>query len=239
VQNSAGLQSLPPMTITVTSEIPIASGLGSGASITAAIIRALAVYLDLTHLATDQWVSQLTYEVEKVHHGTPSGVDNTVVAYEQPVFFIRRQPQNLIKTFDIASPLCLLVADTGISSSTKSVVSDVRRSWQTDPDRFERIFDGCAEIAEAGRTAIEAGDPFEIGRLMSLNHVLLIEMTVSCPELNRLVDAAVDAGALGAKLSGGGRGGNMIALVPSAAENAVYNALLDAGAHSILRNQIG
>jgi mevalonate kinase len=227
------------MKITVSSDIPIASGLGSGASITAAIIRALAIYLDLTGLATDQWISDLTYEVEKFHHGTPSGIDNTVVAYEQPVYFMRQEPQNLIETFELAQPLHLLVADTGVSSSTKAVVSDVRRAWQADPQRFEQIFDGCADIAIAGREAIQAGDQRAIGRLMSRNHELLVEMTVSSPQLDQLVAAAKSAGALGAKLSGGGRGGNMIALVAPEAEQAVHDALTQAGAYSILRNQIG
>lgn len=239
VQQAAALAHLPPLTITVTSDIPIASGLGSGAAITAAIIRALAGYLDLTSIATDQWVSALTYEVEKFHHGTPSGIDNTVVAYEQPVYFMRRQPQNLIEPFQIAQPLHLLVADTGVSSSTKAVVTAVRRAWQAHPQRFERIFDGCADIAVAGREAIQSGDQRSIGRLMSRNHELLVEMTVSSPELDQLVAAARTAGALGAKLSGGGRGGNMIALVTPETKEAVHEALNQAGAYSILDNQIG
>ena len=238
VQDAAGLDQLPHMTITVTSEIPIASGLGSGASITAATVRALAGYLDLAQLATDEWVSRLTYEVEKVHHGTPSGIDNTVVAYEQPVYFVRRQPLNLIETFEIAEPLRLLVADTGVSSSTKTVVTDVRRSWQAAPRRFELIFDGCGHIAVAARAAIESGNQLEIGRLMTRNQALLVEMTVSSPELNHLVEVSMGAGALGAKLSGGGRGGNMIALVTCETEEAVHNALSLAGARSILRNVI-
>jgi mevalonate kinase len=238
VQDAAGLDQLSHMTITVTSEIPIASGLGSGASITAAIIRALAGYLDLTHLVTDEWVSRLTYEVEKVHHGTPSGIDNTVVAYEKPVYFARRQPLNLIETFKIGEPLRLLVADTGVSSSTKTVVTDVRRSWQTDPHRFETVFDGCGHIAVAARAAIESGDQLEIGHLMTCNQALLVEMTVSSEELNHLVEVSISAGALGAKLSGGGRGGNMIALVTSETEETVHDALSRAGARAILRNVI-
>ena len=238
VQNAAGLDQLPHMIITVSSDIPIASGLGSGAAITAAIIRALADYLNLTHLAADEWVSRLTYEVEKVHHGTPSGIDNTVVAYERPVYFVRRQPRNMIEPFKIAEPMRLLVADTGVSSSTKIVVADVRCSWQTNPEHFESIFDGCGHIAEAARAAIESGDQLEIGRLMTRNHALLVEMTVSSPELNHLVKLSMVAGALGAKLSGGGRGGNMIALVTGDTEETVYDALRQAGARSVLRNVI-
>lgn len=238
VQNAIGIDRLPDMTITVTSEIPIASGLGSGASITAAIVRALAIYLGRGDLATDNWVSQLTFEVEKVYHGTPSGIDNTVVTYERPVYFVRQQPQNRIETFEIARPLPLLIADTGVSSHTKAVVSDVRRAWQADNTRFERLFDGCGAIARAAREAIACGDLLLTGQLMNENQELLIDMTVSSPELNHLVAIAMQAGAYGAKLSGAGRGGNMIALVDDELEAAVHKALLEAGARSVLSSRI-
>lgn len=234
IQRAAGLTELPDLIITVRSDIPIASGLGSGAAIAAAVIRAVAGQLGLAHLATDEWVSNLAYEVEKIHHGTPSGIDNTVVAYEMPVYFVRRQPQNRIETFAVQRPLRLLVADTGVRSSTKIAVGDVRRHWQADPARFEALFDGCGRIANTARAAIETGDVAHIGRLMTANQQLLQEMTVSSPELERLVAAAMQAGALGAKLSGAGRGGNMIALVEDERETAVRAALHAAGVKAIL-----
>ncbi|MFN2124485.1 MAG: mevalonate kinase, partial [Candidatus Promineifilaceae bacterium] len=92
VQIAASLERLPDMRITVVSNIPIAAGLGSGAAITAATTRALAQFLDLDALASDEWVSDLTYEVEKIHHGTPSGIDNTVGADERPIYFVGEEP---------------------------------------------------------------------------------------------------------------------------------------------------
>jgi mevalonate kinase len=231
VRQVASSYQLLPFTLTVTSQIPIASGMGSGAAITAAIIRALAHYLGLP--AANEWVSDLTYEVEKLYHGTPSGIDNTVVTYEQLVYFVRQQPQNRIETFRVARPLHLLIADTGIRSSTKSVVIDVHRQWQADSTHFEALFDGCGQIADQARTAIEQGDLAEIGRLMNQNHVLLQEMTVSSPELDQLVTAALQAGALGAKMSGAGRGGNMIALVEADRKMAVREALLVGGGTAV------
>ena len=234
VQAATGITELPPMTITVSSQIPIAGGLGSGAAITAAVIRALATFLGFADLAAPAWVSELTYEVEKIYHGTPSGIDNTVVAYEKPVYFVRQQPQNRIETFAVKRPLHLLVGDTGISSSTKLSVGDVRRQWQAAPSIFEALFDECGQIAEAARAAIENGDLALIGDLMNQNHLVLDKMTVSSPELDQLVEAAQQAGALGAKLSGGGRGGNMIALVTADTETAVRQVLLAAGAKHVL-----
>ncbi len=238
VQQAANLSQLPNITITVHSDIPIASGLGSGAAISAAIIRALADYLNQPHLLEPKIVSQLTYEVEKIHHGTPSGIDNTVVAYEQPVYFVRRQPTNLIAPFVVKRPLTLLIGNTGVRSSTKTVVMDVRRQWESDPDTFNALFDECDNIAEAARIGIEQGHVTEIGRLMSQNHSLLQKMSVSSSELDKLVEAAITAGALGAKLSGAGRGGNMIALVTPEMKTAVTQTLLTAGATSVLSSNI-
>ncbi|MCZ7670268.1 MAG: mevalonate kinase [Chloroflexi bacterium] len=238
MQAAAGISHLPNLTITVSSQIPIASGLGSGAAITVAVIRALATHLHLSHLLTDEWVSAQTYEIEKIHHGSPSGIDNTVIAYERPVYFVRQQPQNRIEPFVVGQPLHLLVADTGYRSSTKIVVEDVARQWQAAPARFDAIFRDCGHIAEKARQAIETGDLVEVGRLMTANHALLQAMTVSSPALDDLVAAVLDAGALGAKLSGAGRGGNMIALVEAGGETAVITALKAAGAKTVLTTTV-
>jgi mevalonate kinase len=176
--------------------------------------------------------------VEQLLHGTPSGIDNTVVSYEKPVYFLRRQPLNLIEPFTVARPLDLLIADTGIASSTKAVVGDVRRQWELDRDKFEALFNHCGRIAEAARQAIESGQVEGLGRLMYDNHAYLQEMTVSSPELDKLVAAADLAGALGAKMSGAGRGGNVIALVTEASAPAVQQALLSAGARLVLSSNL-
>jgi len=238
VQEAAGLPQLPNLTITVRSNIPIAGGLGSGAATAAALIRALALHLERQDLAGNEVVSSLTYEVETLHHGTPSGIDNTVVAYERLVYFVRQSPENRIETFYTGQPLRLLIADTGLRSSTRAVVGDVRRQWQAQPERFEEIFAACGRIAAAARAAIEAGDLQRVGTLMRENQVWLRQMTVSSTELDRLVDAAEEAGALGAKLSGAGRGGNMIALVTERSEAAVRAALANAGALKILATTV-
>lgn len=234
VLTAVALPAIPPCKITVTSSIPIASGLGSGAAITAAVIRALAHFLGHEELLDNERVSALTYEVEKIHHGTPSGIDNTVVSYGRPVYFVRQEPQNRIETFAVGQPLRWLIADTGVRSSTKIPVGDVRRLWEAKKRPFEELFDACGRIAIAARRGIEQGDMMELGQLMLENHELLQDMTVSSPELDTLVRAAMKAGALGAKLSGAGRGGNMIALVTLERETAVREALLKARAKTVL-----
>ncbi|MCB0035656.1 MAG: mevalonate kinase [Anaerolineales bacterium] len=244
------------LTITVTSTIPVASGLGSGAAIAACIIRALAQHLGRADLATDMAVSAMTYEVERIHHGTPSGIDNTVVSYERPVYFVRDLAVSdsatyqraldvglalyppALETFHAHTPLHILIANTGISAPTKESVGDVRRQWLETPAPFNQLFAACGDIAQEARTAIEQGQSGRLGELMWANHEHLRQMTVSSAELDTLVEAAKQAGALGAKLSGGGRGGNMIALVQPETETAVREALLAAGAISVIKTTL-
>lgn len=234
VQQQAGLEALPPLEIRVQSTIPVASGLGSGAASAAAVIRALALHLKQRELCSDAAVCDLTYVVEQIHHGTPSGIDNTVVAYEKPVYFVRQSPQNRIEPLVVGRPVHLLVGDTGLRSATHAVVDDVRRRWQKEPARFEALFAACGAIAEEARTVLGKGELARLGALLDENHRWLQEMAVSDPALDRLVAAAREGGALGAKLSGAGRGGNMIALVHPDRQDVVREALLAAGAVQVL-----
>jgi mevalonate kinase len=223
----------PDARIVIRSTIPIASGLGSGAAVSAALARALAAHLDAEIPTPD--LSALVYEVEKVHHGTPSGIDNTVVCYGLPVHFVR---DKTIETLHVGAPFDLLIGDTGIASPTRVAVGDVRAAWQANRAAYELIFDQIGAIAQEARRAIESGQPDDLGPLMKRNHDLLRQINVSSPELDMLVAAALDAGALGAKLSGGGRGGNMIALVQPGDAPHVRAALKTAGAVNVISTTV-
>ncbi|MCS7087839.1 MAG: mevalonate kinase [Thermoflexales bacterium] len=221
-------QSAPQATITVRSVIPIGANLGSGAAVSIAIARALAAFLGY-ELTADE-ASALAFEVEKLHHGTPSGVDNTVIAHECPVWFVRGAPPTLLDV-SATHDLPLVVADTGIVTPTRVPVGDVRAAWKRDPARYEAIFDAIATQVHRARAALLARDWHELGAAMNANHALLQALNVSCPELDALCEAARAAGALGAKMSGGGRGGNMIALAASREDaQQLAKALLRAGA---------
>ncbi len=219
----------PDATITIHSTIPIASGMGSGAAVSAAIARALAMHLGRPF--DNGTLSWLVFEVEKLYHGTPSGIDNTVVAQAQPLFFVK---DRLIQNFMVKSPLHILIADTGIPSSTKAVVQDVRAAWEADRERYDNLFKSIGQVVVMGRAAIETGESFALGALMDGNQWLLQQMGVSSPEINSLVQAARRAGALGAKLSGAGRGGNIIALVAKDKQEAVADALRQAAATNVI-----
>ncbi len=223
----------PAFKLRISSAIPLAAGLGSGAAVSVAIIRAVSAFLGET--LPDERVSALAFEVEKLHHGTPSGIDNTVITFAKPVFFIKGQP---IQIFRVAKPFTLIIADTGVANPTRVAVGDVRAAWEKDKQRYEEIFAAIGAIATKARAAIESGDNAALGLLMNQNHSYLQEIDVSSPELDQLVAAARQAGAQGAKLSGGGRGGNMIAFVDESNAEAVIEALQAAGAKGIIRTTV-
>lgn len=224
----------PDAALAIRSTIPIASGMGSGAAVSTAIVRAIAGFLGCTLNPAD--ISALVFEVEKIHHGTPSGIDNTVIAYEQPVYFVRQRP---IERLTVGEPFTLLVGDTGVPSPTGKIVGQVRKRWQREPPHYDALFDQVGDIAREARRAIEAGDVDALGPLMDENHALLIEIGVSSSKLNNLVEAARLAGALGAKLSGAGRGGNMIALVEDDDVEQVTKALKKTGAKKVIHTSLG
>ncbi|MFN8384713.1 MAG: mevalonate kinase [Anaerolineales bacterium] len=223
----------PNLDVSISSTIPVAAGLGSGAAVSVALIRALALHI--AYPLTNGQVNDMVYEIEKLHHGTPSGIDNTVITYNMPVYYIKGQP---IETFKTGKPFTIVIGDTGIPAFTKESVGDVRLLWLRNTNHFENIFNEISQISLIARRSIESGRPELLGELMDQNHALLQEMTVSSSELDKLVIAARDAGAIGAKLSGGGRGGNMIALVEQAKAESVASALIAAGAKQTIITEI-
>lgn len=223
----------PDLMITVTSTVPVARGMGSGAAVSTAIVRALGKHLD--YWLASRVISDLVFQTEVLYHGTPSGIDNTVVSFEKPIYFVKEVGWEV---FWAGEPLLLAIADTGLASSTREVVADLRRRYQAEPARYTPAFDRIGEIVAAARSAIERGQGETVGRLMDENHALLQQLGVSSPELDGLVTAARDGGALGAKMSGAGWGGNMIALVTEASRGRVDMMLRLAGADSIIITEV-
>lgn len=228
-----GVQNLPDLHIELHSDIPIAGGLGSGAALSTALVRAL--FAHFGQVVEPEVVSAIVYESERFYHGAPSGIDNTVVAFGQPIWFIKGKAA---EPFWPAAPLTLVIADSGVPSPTKETVGAVRRLWERETARCEAIFDEIAGLAQRARLAIEQGDQRTLGQLFDANQALLEALTVSSETLERLIDAARRAGALGAKLSGGGRGGNIIALVEPARIDAVSAALRTSGARRVIVTRI-
>jgi mevalonate kinase len=228
------LSHIPACSIHITSTIPIAGGMGSGAAVSVAVLRALSA--SVGHPLSDKEISDLVFEVEVIYHGTPSGIDNTVITYAKPIYFVKGKP---IEILPVKRSFTLVIADTGIRSPTSVAVGEVREAWEKNPDQYEKLFDAARVIAVAARKAIKSGKIEALGPLMNENQAVLRQIGVSSPELDHLVEAALAAGATGAKLSGAGRGGSVIALVSPSASNEVTKALLGAGAVGTIVTEIG
>jgi mevalonate kinase len=219
----------PAFTLQVNSTIPISAGMGSGAAVTVAILRALSAFLGQP--LTDARISELAFEIEKIYHGTPSGIDNTVIAHQKPVYFRREKPLEILS---VEKPTHWIIADSGEKTPTKTTVAAVREMFDADPETYGEIFHQIGSITEAAKPVLIQGDLPRLGQLMNENQELLQSLQVSSEKLDRLCQFALDAGAVGAKLSGGGRGGNMIALAAAEDCDRVSKALEAAGATQVI-----
>jgi mevalonate kinase len=164
---------------------------------------------------------------ERVFHGNPSGVDAAVAARGGCIFFRKGEPLERVR---VRGTLHLCVGSTGIPSSTKSMVDALARLREERLEVVAEAFEGVRSLVQNARLAIETGDRPALGRLMDLNQKLLARLFVSSTRIERMCGLARDAGALGAKLTGAGGGGSVVALVPSAvAGEAVLAAWTTAG----------
>jgi len=230
---ACGVTRPPALDLRIESDIPVAAGLGSGAAVSVAVVRALSEHLRCPLSHADQ--SSIAFEVEKLHHGTPSGIDNTVVTFAKPVFFVKEQPP---MPFEIGRSFDLIVADSGRPSSTAEAVTRVRNAYDADRQNVGITFEMIGNLVSDARQAIAAGDIDRLGSLMDENQTQLEKLGVSTPELETLIMAARRAGASGAKLSGGGLGGNVIALLSGRDNERVLEALRTAGAARLISTRV-
>ncbi|MEO6200816.1 MAG: hydroxymethylglutaryl-CoA reductase, degradative [Cryobacterium sp.] len=214
--------------VDVFSDLPRASGLGASAAFAVAVIRAVADTFDLR--VSDAEVSSLAFECERIVHGTPSGIDNTVSTFGRPILF--RKPDAgapEVREIITPNPIPIIIGLTGVNSLTSHTVGLVRTAWQRNPTLYDPIFTQIDGLVLAGVDALRRGDIAQLGELMNINQGLLNALQVSSPELEELVSIARRAGALGAKLTGGGGGGAMIAVAEPGGTEPIMAAMRNAG----------
>jgi mevalonate kinase len=198
--------------ITLNGTLYCTSGIGASAASCVAIARALSNYYELN--LTDEEINEIAYEGEKGYHGTPSGIDNTASTFGGLIWF-EKGDNNVMDKITPPSPIEVVMGNTGKVANTTAVVDGVRDRKEKNPQKYAEIFDRAENIAYLAKDAFQDEDFHELGKLMNENHKLLQQIEVSSRELDFLVKLARDQGAYGAKLTGGGLGGNIIALTPS------------------------
>ncbi len=198
-----------PIRIEVFPDVPRGMGLGGSAALAVAIVRALDLHFKLG--LSDEQVNQLAFESEQIAHGQPSGIDNTVATYGQPLLFRKGSPP-LIEPLIVSEPLTLVVGMTHKEGLTAKTVARVREARDRNPRLYEKVFDDIDALVLQAVSALQDRDVAALGELMNVCQGLLNALQVSTPELEQLIGIARRAGAVGAKLTGGGGGGAMVAL---------------------------
>lgn len=233
------LDSRKPVKITLSGDLVCASGVGASAALAASISRALNEHFKLG--LSDEEINKAAYIAEEAGSGTPSGIDNTCSVYGGFMIFQKNLAggPNKIEKISAKKPIEIVMANSGITQETKKVVEDVRRLKEDDSKKFEAIFGDYRKVFDEGVKAIKNGDLTLLGSLMNENQRLLAEMTLSCREVDEIITAAKNAGVLGVKLTGTGRGGSVIALTPGGSlQNKVAAAIEKAG-YKTLKTKIG
>jgi len=225
--------------LTFTGDLVAASGVGASAAQCTSLARALNDAFNLN--LDDEEINKAAYEGEKAYHGTPSGIDNTASTYGGLIWF-EKNLEGGDNTMDrLKSPIKmpLVIANSGITASTTEVVDDVRRLKEENKEKFEKIFNDYNNLAIKGKAALLKGDIKTVADLMNQNHKLLQEITVSGDINDKLVDLAINNGALGAKMTGTGRGGLVIAITENEeVQELIMKAVKNAG-YDVWKTMIG
>ena len=210
------------MIVTLDATVPAGAGLGSSAAMAIAVGRALLEFYDKA--ISDEALFDAAMASERVFHGNPSGLDH-MAAMRGGVFrFLRGQPP-VAEPITLATPLQLVVAQVDRGGDTGQLVAGVAQRRLTHPTTFDHLLASFRSVVDEATTALKSGRLSDVGELMNINHGLLSAIGVSTASLDVAVHAARSAGALGAKLTGAGGGGCMIALVDDTTRLAVQSTL--------------
>jgi len=219
--------------------LPGFSGIGASAASSVAIARAIAEEFNLG--LSDERINEIAYEAEKAYAGTPSGIDNTAATFGGLIWFKRAShgKPNKIEKLNIIEPVEIVIGNTGIVADTKEMVAGVAARRKKNPDKYDLLFEQAENLVLKGRKALGDFDLEKVGELMNDNHLLLQEIKVSCRELDHLVNVARIEGAFGAKLTGGGGGGCMVALTPGRELQERVAATIEKKGFKVLKTKIG
>jgi mevalonate kinase len=219
--------------------LPGFSGIGASAASSVAIARAIAEEFKMD--LPDAKINEIAYEAEKAYAGTPSGIDNTAATYGGLIWFKRNLSggSDTIEKLSIRKPVEIVIGNTGIVADTKEMVAGVAARKKRTPEKYSPLFKQAEDLAYTARKSLKEFDLRKVGNLMNENHRLLQEIEVSRKELDHLVNLAREQGAFGAKLTGGGGGGCMVALTPGKELQEAVAAAMEKEGFKVLRTKIG
>lgn len=210
----------PAVSVSVASTIPEGAGLGSSAATMVAVASAFSRLYSLG-LGPDELV-RFSMAGEKDIHGRPSGIDPTVCAHGGVLLY---RPGSKPKKLSLDGPRTLIISYSGKKRSTKDQIGRVSQTKKRFPRLFEMLAEGVSELSLSAAERLRAGDMKGLGRLLTVNHAVLGSLGVSNDTLDEIVDSLGSAGSYGAKLTGAGGGGSVVAVAPEAKEKSIVSRL--------------
>jgi mevalonate kinase len=226
-----------PVKITYGGSLLAGSGVGASAASCVSLARALNDEFDL-NLSIEE-INQIGWEGEFAYHGIPSGVDNTASTYGGLILYQIKNEQTSWERINLREPVEVVLGNSGVTADTSKLDAHVESQEKKEPDLFNRRLQTVSGQALEMKKALEDHNLEKVGRIMTANHKILIEMDLSHETLIYLCDKAIALGALGAKVTGGGRGGYMSALTPGKdLQETVAKAFENEG-YKVIRATIG
>ena len=226
-----------PIKITYGGDLLAGSGVGASAASCVSLARALNEEFDLGY--SIEQINHVGWEGEFAYHGIPSGVDNTASTYGGLMQYQVKDDQKRFEKINLPEPVEVVLGNSGVTANTAELDGFIEKEKERDPGLFASRLNAITEQSYEMKQALEAFDLKRVGKIMTENHNILIDMNLSHDILIHLCNLALEKGALGAKVTGGGRGGYMVALTPgSALQDAVASAI-EAEGYKVIRATVG
>jgi mevalonate kinase len=226
-----------PIKITYGGTLLAGSGVGASAASCVSLARALNEEFNLG-LAIEE-INHVGWEGEFAYHGKPSGVDNTASTYGGLMLYRVKNKQKSFERIQLRKPLQVVLGNSGITANTAALGGFVDKERDRDPELFLMRLKTIKEQVYEVKQGLEAGDLAKVGEIMTANHRILIEMGLSHEKLIYLCNMALENGALGAKLTGGGLGGYMVALTPGKELQDAVGSIIEKEGYKVIRATIG
>ena len=226
-----------PIKITYGGNLLAGSGVGASAASCVSLARALNDEFKLGLLIEE--INHVGWEGEFAYHGIPSGVDNTASTYGGLMQYQIRNDQKIFEKISLEKPIEVVLGNSGVTANTAELDGFVENEKKHDPELFTARLKRITNQANEMRQALEVNNLIKVGEIMTANHDILIEMGLSHDILIHLCNLAIEKGALGAKVTGGGRGGYMSALTPGKALQETVASAIEKQGYKVIRALVG
>jgi mevalonate kinase len=227
-----------PIKITVGGNLLAGSGVGASAASCVSLARALNEEFSLGYPIEE--INRVAWQGEFPYHGIASGVDNTASTYGGLLRFWLKDGKQNFERIKTPKPFEIVLCNSGITANTAALDEFIEVQKRDNAELFRSRLNTIVSQGAEMKKALEAGDLAKAGKILTENHKLLVDMDMSHEILDYLCKLALENGALGAKVTGGGRGGYMVALTPGKElQDTVASAFEQAGYKLIIKATIG